>query len=241
MSGGDDTPATQERRGFRPASSAQRAKLSRLYRYIARDTTRIAQCCPRSGPRNNLAWRWEFRGRRPRCRCERPHRENWPALLARLLEGVARPVGRMPARGRRSKRFRSDPWPRAYRMPRQRLRTSTPLLSDAAKNCPDPGGKSLSKVAFATPHCRARLSDVAPVTSDQHRALIGCRERRGFAADVRADPYRKPPARLSGAARAYRMLRQQLRISTALLSDVARELALCRAQILIESRSRDFR
>ena len=66
---------------------------------------------PRLGPVNRRAWRWEFRGLRPRCRSEGPHRKDWPALLATSFE--ARPRREAPgapgvfpssSRGRRSRR-----------------------------------------------------------------------------------------------------------------------------------------
>ncbi len=137
-----------------------------------------------------------------------------------------RPLARLPGAAR------------AYRMLRQQLRISTALLSDVGRDVALYWTRILIESRSRDSQPRARLSDVAPATSDKHRALIGCRAGGGLVLD--ANPHRKPLAGLPGAARAYRMLRQQLRMSTALLSDVARDVALYWTRILIESRSRDF-
>ena len=74
---------------FRPASPAQRAKLPSSLRCMAQQATSMAQRHPRVrtavrrpriGPVNRRTWRREFRGLRPRCRCE--HRRSCPFWMA---------------------------------------------------------------------------------------------------------------------------------------------------------------
>ena len=67
---------------------------------------------------------------------------------------------------------------RAYRMLRQQLRISTAPLSDAAKGAPSLLNRGRILIESRVRDVRrkpgrARLSDVAPATSDKHRPLIG--------------------------------------------------------------------
>ena len=75
----------------------------------------------------------------------------------------------------------------------------------------------------ATADTRARLSDVAPATSDKHRLLIGWRAGL-LTSKSRLRSLSKVAVRLAIPGRAYRTSRQRLRISTASLSDGARGL-----------------